>query len=102
MCSGLTPTHWAFKNTLWDRDANPVPTSPLANDLATPPSGLVSGASNFYHLFFYLIKTFLIQVFLDFAKKQYSEEMTDLDKGTFNEISVHSSLSHTDHQVVHL
>ena len=38
-------THLAFKKTLWvgagDQDANPVPISPLADDLATVPSGLV-------------------------------------------------------------
>ena len=36
-------THWAFKNPALVisrcRDANPVPTSPLADDLATAPSG---------------------------------------------------------------
>ena len=40
-CSGLTPTHWAFKNPFWVGDTNPVPTSPLANDIATAPSGQV-------------------------------------------------------------
>ena len=38
------PTHWAFKNPLWYwsryRDANPVPTKILADDITTVPSGL--------------------------------------------------------------
>ena len=32
--------HWALEKTRWSRyqDANPVPTSPLADDIATAPS----------------------------------------------------------------
>ena len=37
-------THWAFKKPAlgWNRyrDTNPVPTRPLANDIATAPLGL--------------------------------------------------------------
>ena len=44
-CSGLTPSHCDFKKHAlgWIRyrDANPVSTSPLADDITTPPSGLV-------------------------------------------------------------
>ena len=40
-CRGLTHTHWAFKKPAlgWSRyrDANRVPTSPLADDIATAP-----------------------------------------------------------------
>ena len=37
------PTHWTFKNPGWSRyrDANPVHTSPLADGIATSPSGPV-------------------------------------------------------------
>ena len=44
-CSGHTPIHWVFKNQLgwsWYWDVNPVPTSPLADDITTAPSGLVN------------------------------------------------------------
>ena len=36
-CSGHTPTHWAFKNTLWV-GVNPVSTSPFVDDITIAPS----------------------------------------------------------------
>ena len=51
-CSGLTATHWAFNKPVlgWNRyrDAKPVPTSPLVDDIATSQSESVN-CFNYYN-----------------------------------------------------